>query len=145
MHPVLKDRDVCSWTRLNYALGAESFTAGVNCNHSSQAPRDAWRSELVLEGSHGRLVAKIADNLAYPNGVDDALVIEHRDFGRREVTLVGNRFPMAFVATMTHLQAALADGSEPKNGLDFGTTCMRLAETCYRSNAAGGAALPVAS
>lgn len=144
-HPVLKDRDVCSRTTLTYDLDGDSFTAGICCNHLSCAPRSAWRSELVLQGTHGRLVAKIADNLDYPNGVDDALVIEHRDFGRREMSVVGNRFPMAFVATMTHLQIALANGTEPTNGLAFGTACMRLAETCYRSNAEQGAALPVAN
>lgn len=144
-HRVLKDRDVCSSTRLDYALGDGGiFTAEIECNHLSRKPRAQWRSELVLDGTEGRIVAKIADNLDYPNGVDDELTLEHATFGRHRVALVGNRFPMAFVATTTHLLRAAAGNRPPTNSLALGALAMRLAESCYDSNEKNGTTVPVA-
>jgi predicted dehydrogenase len=145
-HPVFRERDICSATRLDYRLAdGTPFTVSIRCNHLSKEPRERWRSELVLEGEHGTIVAGIHDNLDYPSGVDDTLEIRHRDYGAREVPLVGNRFPMAFVATMAHLARAFANGSVPPNDLSLGLLSMRLAESCYRSNARGGEAVELAS
>lgn len=138
-HPVFRDRDICSETDLAYEFrdGSE-FTASIRCNHLSQKPRSEWRSELVLTGEHGEIVAGIHDNLDYPNGVDDTLVVRHRELGEARVELVGNRFPMAFVATLTHLERAHASRTSPPNDLALGLLTMRLAESCYLSGARGG-------
>lgn len=137
-HPILKARDVCSTTHLGYVTPHRPFDVLIDSNHLSARERSEWRSELVLEGTLGTIVARIADNLDYPNGVDDMLTLDHHDFGRERVSLVGNRFPWAFVATMTHLQQALLDGRAPDNSLELGLLTMRMAEACYQSNADGG-------
>jgi predicted dehydrogenase len=138
-HPVFRDRDICSETDLDYEFrdGSE-FTASIRCNHLSRKPKSEWRSELVLTGERGEIVAGIHDNLDYPNGVDDTLVVRHGEFGEARVELVGNRFPMAFVATLTHLERAHASRTSPPNDLALGLLTMRLAECCYVSNARGG-------
>jgi predicted dehydrogenase len=134
-HPVLKDRDICSETSLGYS----KLEFSIDCNHLSDKPRSEWRSELILEGEYGRIVAAISDNLDYPSGVDDTLRIEHQQFGRHQVPLIGNRFPFAFAASMYELQrAAVAPESEPANDLEFAVMVMELCEACYASNAKRG-------
>jgi predicted dehydrogenase len=145
-HPVLCDRDICSTTALGYArASAPELICDITCNHLSTKPRSEWRSELTLDGTNGRIVAKIADNLDYPNGVNDALHVEHDDFGQHAIALIGNRFPMAFVATMGELQLAAATNSSPANDLSLGLRTMRMVESCYDSNAMGGARRPMIS
>jgi hypothetical protein len=46
---------------------------------------------------------------------------------------------------MAHLARAFANGSVPPNDLSLGLLSMRLAESCYRSNARGGEAVELAS
>jgi predicted dehydrogenase len=143
-HPLLKDRDLCSSTRLHYrARDGQRLVCAITCNHLSTQPREQWRSELILEGNCGRIVARIGDNLDYPNGVADQLILQHAEFGVQRIPLLGNRFPWAFVATMTELQRALADGDEPANGLGLGLLTMRMTEACYQSHAGQGRAVLV--
>jgi predicted dehydrogenase len=143
-HAVFCERDVCSDTELVYQVGGAPLLCAIQSNHLSTKPQSEWKSQLVLQGEHGSIVAGISDNLDYPNGVDDSLWVHHRDFGSTEVRLVGNRFPMAFAATMAHLQHSLAGGKEPPNDLELGLLSMRLAERCYDSNARSGVPLPFA-
>jgi predicted dehydrogenase len=141
-HVQFRDRDICSKTDLAYRRpDGSDLVASIRCNHLSEKPRSEWRSEHTLVGTQGEIVAAIADNLDYPNGVDDSLVIRHREFGDARVQLVGNRFPMAFVATLTHLERACHLGTTPANDLSLGLLSMRLAESCYASNAEGGGAV----
>lgn len=138
-HPTFRHRDICSHTDLEYQLeDSRPLTASIHCNHLSEKPRSEWRSQLVLVGEAGEIVAGISDNLDYPNGVDDSLVIRHPTFGAARVELVGNRFPMAFVATLTHLLRAHAAGTTPANDLSLALSTMRACEACYASGARGG-------
>jgi predicted dehydrogenase len=144
-HPSFAHRDICSRTDLSYTLADDrTLVAEIHCNHLSDKARSEWRSELVLEGTEGEIVAGIHDNLDYPSGVDDSLVIRHGELGEARVRLVGNRFPMAFVATLTHLQRAHCRGEgPPANDLELGMLSMRLCESCYASGATGGEAVQI--
>lgn len=124
--------DVRSTSLLDYG----DRRALVTTQHFHRGKRHAV-SELRIEGTAGRAVARLGVNLDYPRGLPDTLELE-RD-GRhkttsRSVALRGSWFPHAFEGTMASLQRFVAGESrELPTAVGDALQTMALVERCYRS------------
>lgn len=111
-------------------------------HHHDHGPRHQ-RSELRLEGTRGAAVVVMGVNLDYPRGRPDSfeLAVEGEDW--REVPLVGNWFPHAFLGVMNHLQrVACGDERELHCSVESAWRTMGVIEALYEADAARGVAVP---
>jgi predicted dehydrogenase len=78
-------------------------------------------------------------NLDYPVGRPDRLEVALEPGAWREVPLVGNWFPDAFIGPMSNLQRfAAGEDLALESPLEDAWKTMRLVEALYRSDASGG-------
>jgi len=128
-------------TRSSILLSYDEFTqARILTNHGHRFGTTHQESYFKAEGTKGALKITLGLSLDYPKGKPSKLEyyqIEEQVW--KEVPLIGDWFPHAFIGSMSELQLAAEDPSyEINHDIEAGLQTMELVEAIYNSNATGG-------
>lgn len=137
-HPGAKE---LAATRSNILLDYDEYTqARILTNHGHIYGPEHQESYLKIEGTKGAIKIEIGTSLDYPHGRPSKMeyVILGDGKGWREIPLIGEWFPHAFVGTMAGLQNHFLYNTPLPHSTKDALQTMQLVETVYRSSEEGG-------
>lgn len=134
-HPGAKE---LAATRSSIILDYDQFTqARILTNHGHIYGPEHQESYLKIEGTKGAIKINIGTSLDYPKGRPSKMeyIILENGKGWREIPLIGEWFPHAFVGTMAALQNHYLNKDLPlPHGTEDALKTMQLVENVYRSS-----------
>ena len=119
---------------------AEDRRVFITTNHSHYFSAQSQESFVQWEGTEGAMRAQMGVNLNYPTGRPDTLrYIIRGDDAWKDVAVMGNWFPDAFMGTMGSLQAYVEGScSVLPTSVEDAVDTMRVVEAAYASSDRGG-------
>lgn len=113
----------------------DRIRAALSINHNHAFGRKFQACEFRICGTKGAAWMKLGVNLDYPRGEPDELWL-NTDGEWRQVDLIGNWFPDAFVGRMTQvMRVATGEDAELQGSAEDAWHTMALVEAAYESSA----------
>lgn len=137
-HPKMQD---LADTRSSIILDYDEYTqARILTNHGHEFGTKNQESYFKLEGTKGAIKIIIGVSLDYPKGNPSKMeyyLLDEKEW--KEIPLIGDWFPHAFIGSMAALQVKLENPSEHlQNITSEALQTMKLVELVYQSSQSGG-------
>ncbi|HEX2524992.1 MAG TPA: Gfo/Idh/MocA family oxidoreductase [Geminicoccus sp.] len=123
--------------------GDDDRRVTLSINHHHDFGRRFQDASFRFEGDQGAAMVKLGLLLDYPAGEPDELWLARKGGPWEQVTLCGSWFPDAFIGVMANLQRfAAGEDQVLATSVEDAWHTMALVESCYRSLAMPGIAVP---